>query len=303
MSTATCARFGREPVALAERVHDDRPLERLEHGCAQLRGSRLLGQAADVDAPDADALADLLGVRAVVRVDASRADEEEQADEGGYENSTLTHGGPQDGRRRPGGREPCNCSAGARTSARRTRSAGPEHRRVQSRCADVRVSMPRTRRSSPRDRVTGAGLQTRLVGAVAALVLACGGFLAYRAIAAIDDAYRWTGEAEAATVARGFARSLSPRDLHDLERIRARAERLGGVHPDLIGVAVDPRRRRPAALRRLRRRTATLEFPLIDARRPAAAVLRLAFAHDERAEAPPPGGARCCWRASAPRCC
>ena len=65
------------------------------------------------------------------------------------------------------------------------------------------------------------------------LVLACGGFLAYRAIAAIADAYRWTGEAEAATLARGFARSLSPRDLDDPARLRARAVRLSGVHPDL----------------------------------------------------------------------
>ena len=56
-------------------------------------------------------------------------------------------------------------------------------------------------------------------------MLACGGFLAYRAVAAVSDAYRWTGEAEAATVARGFARSLVPRDLRDLERACARAPR------------------------------------------------------------------------------
>ena len=84
------------------------------------------------------------------------------------------------------------------------------------------VSMPDRRRSRSRDRAPGAGLQTRLICAVAALVLACGGFLAYRAIAAVGDAYRWTGEAEAAAVARGFVRSLSSRDLHDVARIRSR---------------------------------------------------------------------------------
>ncbi len=143
--------------------------------------------------------------------------------------------------------------------------------------------MPVRRRSSLRVRVTGAGLQTRLVAGVAALVLACGGFLAYRAIAAIEDAYRWTGEAEAATVARGFARSLSSRDLDDLARIRSRAERLGGVHPDMVGIAVDP----PPSGRPAPPRYAdeTLTFPLIDGRGRAVAVLRLRFAHDERAEA------------------
>ena len=147
--------------------------------------------------------------------------------------------------------------------------------------------MPDQRRSSSRDRARGAGLQTRLVGAVAALVLACGGFLAFRAIAAIDDAYRWTGEADAATVARGFARSLSARDLHDLARIRLRAERLGGVHPDLVGVAVDPAAPGAPAPPRYEESggRASLTFPLVDARGRAAAVLSLRFAHDERAEA------------------
>jgi hypothetical protein len=144
-----------------------------------------------------------------------------------------------------------------------------------------------SRRSSSRDRVVGAGLQTRLVGAVAALVLACGGFMAYRAIAAVDDAYRWTGEAEAATVARGFARSLSSRDLHDLARIRSRAERLGGVHPDLVGVAVDPAAPGPAARPTYAHDgpSAVLTFPLVDGRGRTAATLRLRFAYDERSEA------------------
>jgi hypothetical protein len=34
------------------------------------------------------------------------------------------------------------------------------------------------RRASPRPRIRGAGLQTRLVAAVALLVIGCGGFLA-----------------------------------------------------------------------------------------------------------------------------
>jgi diguanylate cyclase (GGDEF)-like protein len=147
--------------------------------------------------------------------------------------------------------------------------------------------MPDDRRSSSRDRVTGAGLQTRLVGAVAALVLACGGFLAFRAVAAIDDAYRWTGEAEAATVARGFARSLSSRDLHDVARIRSRAARLGGIHPDLVAVAVDPAAPgapAPPTYDDAGGR-AVLAYPLVDARGRTAAILRLRFAHDERAEA------------------
>jgi diguanylate cyclase (GGDEF)-like protein len=140
--------------------------------------------------------------------------------------------------------------------------------------------MPVRPRSSPRVRVLGAGLQTRLVGAVAALVLACGGILAYRAIAAIDDAYRWTGEAEAVTVARGFARSLSSRDLHDVARIRSRAVRLSGVHPDLVDITVDPAPPgRPAAPRYANQ---TLTFPLVDGDRRAVAVLRLGFVHDER---------------------
>ncbi|HTE62749.1 MAG TPA: hypothetical protein VK631_20505, partial [Solirubrobacteraceae bacterium] len=133
--------------------------------------------------------------------------------------------------------------------------------------------MPEHRRSSTRDRSPGAGLQTRLVGAVAALVLACGGFLAYRAIAAIGDAYRWTGEAEAATVARGFVRSLSSRDLHDVARVRSRLPQLNGVHPDLTSVAVAPAPPgRPAPARYAEDdRAGVLTFPLVDGRGRAAA--------------------------------
>jgi diguanylate cyclase (GGDEF)-like protein len=143
--------------------------------------------------------------------------------------------------------------------------------------------MPDPRRSSSRDRLLGAGLQTRLIGAVAALVLACGGFLAYRSIAAIGDAYRWTGEAEAATVARGFARSLSSRDLHDLARIRSRVARLNGVHPDLASVTVAaPSAGTPAAPRY---DGGVLTFPIVDGRGRGVAVLTLRFAHAERADA------------------
>ena len=147
--------------------------------------------------------------------------------------------------------------------------------------------MPEHRRSSGRARSRGAGLQTRLVGAVAALVLACGGFLAYRAIAAIGDAYRWTGEAEAATVARGFVRSLSSRDLHDVGRVRSRMPRLNGVHPDLTSVAVEPAPPgRPAPARYAEDdRAGVLTFPLVDGRGRAAAVLTLRFSRSERADA------------------
>jgi diguanylate cyclase (GGDEF)-like protein len=142
-------------------------------------------------------------------------------------------------------------------------------------------------RSSARDRLLGVGLLTRLVAGAAALVLACGGFLAYRSIAALSDAYRWTGEAEAATLARGFAQSLTSRDLHDLGRIRQRAARLSGVHADLTDVAVlapsadSPRRGSYTQ----RGRGGELVTPLLDARGRPVAVLRLRFSLDERAEA------------------
>jgi diguanylate cyclase (GGDEF)-like protein len=143
------------------------------------------------------------------------------------------------------------------------------------------------RRSSSRDRSAGAGLQTRLIGAVAALVLACGGFLAYRAVAAIGDAYRWTGEAEAAAVARGFVRSLSPRDVHDVARIRSRLVRLNGVHPDLTSVTVAAGSAgEPPPARYVETADAgELTFPVVDAEGAAAAVLTLRFARAERAEA------------------
>ena len=97
MSTFTFAREG---------AHDDRALQRLEHGGAQLRARLLLGQAGHVDAADGDPLADLLGVGAVVREHASGEDQDQQADDAGDDSSTGTHGGPHDGRRRRSGREP-----------------------------------------------------------------------------------------------------------------------------------------------------------------------------------------------------
>src|SRR5829696_928779 len=147
--------------------------------------------------------------------------------------------------------------------------------------------MPASRRPTVRDRLLGAGLQTRLVAAVAVLVLACGGFLAHRSLAALGDAYRWTGEAEAAALAHSFARSLSSRDLADVERIRSRVVRLSGVHPDLSEVAVlEPA---PGTSQRavysVGARAAELAFPILDGTGSPVAVLRLRFSHDERAAA------------------
>src|SRR5215204_6411395 len=147
--------------------------------------------------------------------------------------------------------------------------------------------MPASRRTTLRDRLLGAGLQTRLLAAVAVLVLACGGFLAHRAVAALGDAYRWTGEAEAAALAHSFARSLSSRDVADVERIRGRVARLSGVHPDLTEVAVlEPA---PGTSQRavysVGARAAELAFPILDGTGSPVAVLRLRFSRDESAGA------------------
>ena len=142
-------------------------------------------------------------------------------------------------------------------------------------------------RSSTRDRLFGVGLHTRLLAACAVLVLACGGFLAHRAIEAIADAYRWTGETEAATLARGFTQSLSPRDLRDPARLRTRALRLTGVHPDLTEAAILPAAAGgPRRARYTQEGTASeLVQPVLDGRGRPVAVLRLRFRLDERAEA------------------
>src|ERR671915_1654418 len=102
--------------------------------------------------------------------------------------------------------------------------------------------MPASSRTSLRDRLLRAGLQARIVAVSALLVVICGGFFAHRAVDAISDAYRWNGEAEAEAVAHSFVRSLAPRDLDDIERLRARLSRLSGAHPQLIGVAAWPAR-------------------------------------------------------------
>src|SRR5918998_4565550 len=140
---------------------------------------------------------------------------------------------------------------------------------------------------SARSRVRRADLSTRLLIGTAVLVLACGGFFAYRTIAAIEDAYRWTGEAEAATVARGFAQSLAPGDVRDLDRLRARARRLAGVHPDLTGATVTgPAGAFPDAARYTRTGEGTeLVYPLVGSRGRRIGVLTLRFALFERAEA------------------
>src|SRR5829696_7117369 len=147
--------------------------------------------------------------------------------------------------------------------------------------------MPASRRPTVRDRLLGAGLQTRLLAAVAVLVVACGGFLAHRSVAALGDAYRWTGEAEAAALAHSFARSLSPRDLADVERIRSRVVRLSGVHPDLTEVAVQepPAGTSKRAVYTVGERAAELAFPILDGTGRPVAVLRLRFSRDESATA------------------
>src|SRR5919108_2027260 len=143
--------------------------------------------------------------------------------------------------------------------------------------------MPAARRLT----LFGVGLQTRLLAAVAVLVIGCGGFLAYRAVAAIDDAYRYTGQAEAAALAHSFTRSLTARDVADVERIRARLPRLSGVHPDLTGVDVEAAGAQPPERATWRRHgdSGELRFPITDAGGRVTAVLRLGFTLDERAEA------------------
>jgi diguanylate cyclase (GGDEF)-like protein len=147
--------------------------------------------------------------------------------------------------------------------------------------------MPASPRLTPRDRLLGVGLQARLVAAAAVLVFACGGFLALRSVDAIRDAYRWTGESEASAVAHSFARTLSPRDLDDPERIRERLTRLSGVHPDLTSVDVlAPAADSPDGSVYVQNgRKARLVFPIMDGRGRTTAVLQLGFALDERAEA------------------
>src|ERR687897_2177158 len=98
--------------------------------------------------------------------------------------------------------------------------------------------MPSPSRRSLRQRCFGVGLQGRLMMAIAAMVLLAGSFLTYRANAAISDAYRWTAEAEAGSIARAYAFGLTPADLQSPERLRKRAQRLSAVHPDLRSASI-----------------------------------------------------------------
>src|SRR5687767_1275368 len=100
--------------------------------------------------------------------------------------------------------------------------------------------MSNSGRPSLRQRLFGVGLQGRLMLAIAGLVLLAGGFLTYRAAAAITDAYRWTAEAEASSIARAYAFALTPDDLESEARLRKRAQRLSAVHPDLVGTSIVP---------------------------------------------------------------
>jgi diguanylate cyclase (GGDEF)-like protein len=103
--------------------------------------------------------------------------------------------------------------------------------------------MSNSGRRSLRQRFFGVGLQGRLMMATAAMVLLAGGFLTYRANAAITDGFRWTAEAQAGSIARAYAFGLSPADLQSEERLRKRATRLLAAHPDLTAatlVHVDP---------------------------------------------------------------
>src|SRR5215216_3867746 len=226
--------LGRERVALAACPHDDRTAQRLEHRAAQLRARALHGHLRDVDAADPHTLRDLLAVGAIVRVHGPRAGEEQKADHGGDESGTSTHFGDHDGKDPGGTGEPLQSAW--RPAARPGRSNGSDPGRSR-RCSEGMTAAGRT---SPRDRLLGVGLQGRLVLGAAAVALACSGFFGYRAIAAIEDAYRWTGESEASALAHTFARSLSSRDLDDVERIRARGARLTGAHPDLAAAEVEP---------------------------------------------------------------
>src|SRR5215218_1608454 len=100
--------------------------------------------------------------------------------------------------------------------------------------------MSNSGRPSLRQRLFGVGLQGRLMLAVTAMVLLAGGFLTFRATTAINDAHRWTAEAEAGSIARGYAFGLTPADLRSQERLRKRALRLTAVHPDLLSASIVP---------------------------------------------------------------
>ena len=310
---ATCAPLGREPVALAERAHDDRPAERLEHGArAAWRAPPPAVSPLTSTPPIRDALADLLGMRAVVRVDASRADEEQQADDGGDDDDTGTHGGRQMVGDAAAAENPCKSrwrSEAASVCTRPvSRTSGPD----AGSAADERqsVSMPdqppfpiaRPRSSAPDCRPASSAPSPRWCWPAAA---------SSPTARSRRSATPTAGPARPRRprVARGFARSLSPRDLHDLgapPRARRAPERRPPRPRRRRGRARGRRTRRSRrATTQRRRRAASLHVPA--RRRPRtrrSAVLRLRLrARRARRGARPPGGARCCSPASAPRCC
>ena len=88
-------------------------------------------------------------------------------------------------------------------------------------------------------------------------------------------------------MARGFARSLTSRDLHDVARLHARAKRLAGVHEDLTEVSLAAASDRTARVPRYTRAGdhGELVYPLVDSRGRPVAVLTLSFALAERADA------------------
>jgi diguanylate cyclase (GGDEF)-like protein len=146
--------------------------------------------------------------------------------------------------------------------------------------------MSNSGRPSLRQRLFGVGLQGRLMMAITVMVLLAGGFLTYRASAAITDAYRWTAEAEASSIARAYAFGLTPGDLASETRLRKRAQRLSAVHPDLVGasiVPVDPGMKQ--ALWTQDGDQGTMLYPLVALDERAAAALELDFRLTEHAAA------------------
>ena len=146
--------------------------------------------------------------------------------------------------------------------------------------------MSKPGRPSFRQRLFGVGLQGRLMMAIAGMVLLAGGFLTYRANAAISDAYRWTAEAEASSIARAYAFALTPADLESDARLRKRAGRLSAVHPDLVGatiVPVDPGMKQARWTQE--GETGTMVYPLVALDDRAAAALELDFRLTEHATA------------------
>src|SRR5215207_3830947 len=139
---------------------------------------------------------------------------------------------------------------------------------------------------SLRQRVFGVGLQGRLMLAVTAMVLLAGGILTFRATTAISDAYRWTAEAEAGSIARAYAFGLTPTDLQSQERLRRRAQRLTAVHPDLLSASIVPVDPTMTKARWTQDGEAgTMVFPLVATADRAAAALQLDFRLTEHAEA------------------